>query len=126
MKMNDYYNPDMENLAKRTQSNMILSSYDNLYVFQCLTMTHTFFDSYTFPIIQCMLSLDLVSQIDYVFATPASLSAKPDRAYLVGPSFNSKDEKGKTACHMCGKSFKEKSIHRTAYRKRMEKTYHFV
>jgi hypothetical protein len=69
-------------------------------------------------------SLDLVSQLDHVFATPVPLSAKPDRAFL--PSFNSKDEMGETACHMYGKSFKGISIHKTAYRKRMEKTCYFV
>jgi len=43
-----------------------------------------------------------------VFAAPvpASLSAKEDRAYFVGPSFDGKNEQGETACHMCGKSYK--------------------
>jgi hypothetical protein len=47
-------------------------------------------------------------------------------AYLVGPSFDSEEEKGKTACNMCGNSFKGINIHRTSCRKRMEQTYHFV
>ena len=34
------------------------------------------------------------------------LSAKEDRAYFVGHSFDGKDKQGETACHMCGKSFK--------------------
>jgi hypothetical protein len=83
------------------------------------------FDPYKFEPKSTLVSLDLVSQLEYVFATPATLSAKPDRAYLVGPSFDSKDEKGETACYMCGNSFKGIHIHRTACRKRMEKNLSF-
>ena len=70
-------------------------------------------------------SLDLVSQLDYVFAAsvPAPLSAKEDRAYFVGLSFNGKDEQGETACDMCGKSFKGINIHRPACRKKMGKMF---
>jgi hypothetical protein len=73
-------------------------------------------------------SLDLISQLDYVFAAtvPELLSAKEDRAYFVGPSFDSSNEQGQTACHMCGKSYKGIIIQRTAYRKRMEKNFNFI
>ena len=53
-------------------------------------------------------SLDLISQLDYVFAAPVptSLSAKEYRAYYVGPFFDCKNEQVETACHVCGKSYK--------------------
>ena len=73
-------------------------------------------------------SLDLISQLDYVFAAtvPELLSAKEDRAYFVGPSFDSSNEQGQTACHMCGKSYKGINIHRTACRKRMENFFKII